>query len=90
MTEAINCKMKKDMKGDAIPLALQNPAAGGKLALFSQQMIGHHENAVNMAKTVIKFATPESITNALDEDGMWDILYGIINTQNFQVLNLRD
>ena len=57
------------------------------IATFIHQMIPHHQNAVNMAKAMLK-------TGTLDEDdeddaGMIDILWNIINVQNYQIHNME-
>merc|ERR1719428_685556 len=51
-----------------------------KVAIFIEQMIPHHENAVNMAK----------ITAAIDEDGLTHILNDIIAQQNYQIHQFRN
>jgi len=55
------------------------------LAVFMQQMIPHHTNAVNMARLLLKFPDEEE----MDED-LTHILYGIINQQNFQIHQFRN
>merc|ERR1719201_475405 len=55
---------------------------------FIHQMIPHHQNAVNMAKAVLK-------TNTLDasDEGdleMENMMWAIINGQNFQIHQMQD
>jgi len=57
------------------------------IVTFMQQMIPHHQNAVNMAKLLLKQETPAKITAA--DAGLEDILNNIINTQ-FSVLCLKE
>merc|ERR1740139_993106 len=49
-------------------------------------MIPHHENAVNMAKLVLK----QDYDAISDDEELMDILYGIINVQNYQVHSFRN
>jgi hypothetical protein len=82
--QAIDCKMKQDM------LHRTTADHTDKVAVFMQQMIPHHENAVNMAKILLKEASASDITNAMDEDGLTDILFSIINVQNYQIHQFRN
>ena len=51
---AVDCLMKKQMLGETSP----DPASDEeRIATFMQQMIPHHENAVNMAKIILKQVT---------------------------------
>ncbi|CAB9502771.1 expressed unknown protein [Seminavis robusta] len=59
-----------------------------ELALFVHQMIPHHQNAVNMAKALLKagFLPCDDLTN--EEDPyciMQSLLYGIVNRQNHEI-----
>jgi len=81
--QAIDCKMNKEMKSDT------SADHGSKVAVFMQQMIPHHENAVNMAKLLLKQVPAATIANALDGD-LIHIVHGIINTQNFQIHQFRN
>merc|ERR1739849_64121 len=58
-----------------------------KMVTFMQQMIPHHENAVQMTKLLLKH-TPQDELDAVE--GLGDILHGIINVQNFQVHQFRN
>merc|ERR1719201_2452332 len=58
------------------------------IVTFIHQMIPHHQNAVNMAKAVLK-------TNTLDasDEGdleMENMMWAIINGQNFQIHQMQD
>merc|ERR1719230_891817 len=57
-----------------------------EIVTFMQQMIPHHINAVNMAKILLKHAPTE--VGAVED--MEDILWGIINTQNYEVHQFRN
>jgi hypothetical protein len=82
--QAIDCKMNKHMKEDT------SPDPTNKLALFCQQMIPHHINAISMAKIVLKTVTASAITAAMDEGDLTDILYSIIAVQGYQVHKFRN
>lgn len=82
--DAMNCHMFVGMTTGV--------SSGSEVALFIHQMIPHHQNAVNMAKTLlITDSVPcEDLTN--DEDPlctMQVILREIINGQNFQIQAMR-
>ena len=81
--EAMNCHMMAGMTTGS--------SAESEAALFIQQMIPHHQNAVNMAKALLKSGLDcEDITD--DEDpacALAGIAYEIINTQNFQIQVMR-
>jgi len=62
------------------------PDETDKVVLFMQQMIPHHANAVNMAKFLLKQGNAE----AQEVDDLKDILYDIINTQNYQIHQFRN
>jgi hypothetical protein len=61
-----------------------------KVAVFMQQMIPHHKNAINMAKLLLRQVPAEDITSAMDEDKLTNILYDIISVQSFQVHQFRN
>jgi hypothetical protein len=83
--EAIDCKMHHDM-------AVEVPAGASKFATFARQMIAHHQNAVSMAKSLIKFHTPADYPAAGTEDQDQEFAEGlarnIINVQNAQIQEL--
>merc|ERR1719247_2876803 len=58
------------------------------IVTFIHQMIPHHQNAVNMAKAVLKTNT----LDASDEDDqeMENMMWAIINGQNFQIHQMQD
>merc|ERR1719428_1777886 len=66
--------------------------------LFNHQMIPHHQNAVNMAKSFLKLVDPVcNEGGGVIEEGAvvpWEcemipVLYDIINTQNSQILDMQ-
>jgi len=68
---AIDCAMEYNMRSTLDPT---NP-----ITTFIHQMIPHHDNAINMAKLLLK-------QDVLDADSdMYHMLWDIINTQNFQI-----
>mmetsp|Transcript_7741 Transcript_7741/g.22749 ORF Transcript_7741/g.22749 Transcript_7741/m.22749 type:complete len:451 (-) Transcript_7741:277-1629(-) len=66
-------------------------SAGSEVALFIHQMIPHHQNAVNMAKALLK--AKKLVCSSLDEDtpdcAMESILREIVNGQNAQIQAMR-
>merc|ERR1712118_527619 len=78
------CKMNKDMK------SYTKADQEDKVAIFMEQMIPHHENAVNMAKILLKHVPAAKITAAIDEDGLTHILHDIIAQQNYQIHQFRN
>ncbi|CAB9517399.1 expressed unknown protein [Seminavis robusta] len=81
---AMNCHMVVGMTTGV--------SSESNLALFIHQMIPHHQNAVNMAKTLLLTGDVpcEDLTN--DEDPycvMQVILREIVNGQNFQIQAMR-
>eukprot|EP00514_Thraustochytrium_sp_LLF1b_P002400 CAMPEP_0184511232 /NCGR_PEP_ID=MMETSP0198_2-20121128/2241_1 /TAXON_ID=1112570 /ORGANISM="Thraustochytrium sp., Strain LLF1b" /LENGTH=402 /DNA_ID=CAMNT_0026901183 /DNA_START=170 /DNA_END=1378 /DNA_ORIENTATION=- len=73
---ALDCAMHVEMRVENDP---------SPTALFMRQMIGHHRNAVNMAKALMK-TEGEAISQDPDvEDLLWDI----VNTQNAQITVMR-
>lgn len=59
---------------------------GDSYATFCQQMIPHHENAVNMAKLVLKTVSTEKIEKA----ELFDMLLAVVNDQNFQIHEMKN
>ena len=69
--------------------------------LFINQMIPHHQNAVNMAKTTLKYAESALTTACVDENGepidgtscpdyaATDLLRSIIQSQNAEIQYMR-
>jgi len=87
--EAMNCHMMSSMTTNA---------AAGVLELFNHQMIPHHQNAVNMAKSFIKIHDPkcEAVSGVVEEGATvpWEcdmipIFYDIINVQNGQIIDMK-
>lgn len=80
--DAMNCFMVQGMT--------TNIKAGSQQALFLHQMIPHHQNAVNMAKSLLPFLSCEDLTDEDSEDCVLKgMLYAIINEQNYQVQAMR-
>merc|ERR1740139_1461030 len=77
--DAIDCKQYNEMRTPTPDVH------GDMVAVFSQQMISHHQNAVNMAKLSLKHHEGD-----FDSAGLKDILMSIINVQNFQVHQFRN
>jgi hypothetical protein len=74
--EAINCKMNHQMRVSEHP--------DNQLAVFMQQMIAHHENAVSMSRIALKHATASKGYD--DEDAEVEaLLRDIMATQNHQI-----
>jgi len=87
--EAIDCKMHHDM-------AVSVEAGASKFATFARQMIPHHQNAVSMAKSLIKFHGAADYANAGATDPEEDdhaaaesLARNIINVQNAQIQMLQ-
>merc|ERR1719161_2767578 len=58
-------------------------------------MIPHHENAVNMAKILLKYVPVAKLRAAIEEDGapsdgLIHILHDIISQQNYQIHQFRN
>jgi len=82
--QAIDCMMNREMT------TLTSPDSASKVATFMQQMIPHHENAINSARIVLKQVPMADINAAMEDGGLTDILYGIINTQSYQIHKFRN
>jgi len=82
--QSIDCKMNYEMFSET------ESDSDDKVVTFMQQMIPHHENAVNMAKLLLKHATPEELATVDEEGGFEDILHDIINVQNYQIHQFRN
>lgn len=78
--QAIDCKMNKDMH------SATTADSTNKAAIFMQQMIPHHVNAVNMARIVLK-QVPEA--ELKKTEGLINIMNGIVNTQNYEIHYFR-
>jgi hypothetical protein len=79
--QAIDCQMFSEMTSETT--ADENDA----IVTFMQQMIPHHINAVNMAKLILSETTQDDLDAVEDFE---DILYTIINVQNFQIHQFRN
>ena len=76
MVDAVTDAFYRTILSDADPIVT-----------FIHQMIPHHQNAVNMAKAML--ATESLDADDEDDAGMIDMLWGIINVQNFQIHNME-
>jgi hypothetical protein len=65
--------------------------ANSVVALFIHQMIPHHQNAVNMAKALLKTGelNCDNLEDETDDCVMETILYDIVNGQNAQIQSMR-
>lgn len=82
--ESMNCAMTVGMT--------TNVHQDSAIALFNHQMIPHHQNAVNMCKSLMKTGEIDcaDITNEDDVACiMASLCYEIINGQNFQIQTMR-
>merc|ERR1719331_2842664 len=82
--DAMNCEMKTNMH------SYTTADHSDKIAVFMQQMIPHHKNAINMAKLLLKQVPAADITAAMEEDKLTNILYDIISVQSYQVHQFRN
>ena len=83
--KAVDCKMHHDM-------AVSVASGASKFATFARQMIPHHQNAVSMAKVLLKHHTaadyPAAGTEDQDKAFAEELARGIINVQNRQIQQL--
>ena len=83
--DAINCHMFSGMT---------TYEHHSEVALFLHQMIPHHQNAVNMAKSLLLTwsysCSPEDLGTDSAECLMENIIRNIINVQNAQIQTMRD
>jgi uncharacterized protein (DUF305 family) len=77
--DAINCAMASEMR-------VTYGGVGDRFGTFLRQMIPHHENAVNMAKIMLK----QPQCNADGDDEFDDLMRSVINVQNAQIQYMRD
>ena len=77
--DAMNCAMLSGMTTMASSMS--------QTALFIHQMVPHHQNAVNMAKALLKTGKLEcdNLTEETADCALEQILREIINEQNFQI-----
>jgi hypothetical protein len=81
--ESMDCAMMAGMT--------TNVASDSEVALFIHQMIPHHQNAVNMAKALLKMGTLNcpDIEEETDDCVMTQLMYHIINGQNHEIQLMR-
>lgn len=79
--DAMNCHMMVGMTSNAVD----------EKALFIHQMIPHHQNAVNMAKALLKTGKVkcDDLTGEEDDCILETILREVINGQNSQIQAMR-
>ena len=70
----IDCQMNKEMRVKGYD------SHGDAIVTFMQQMIPHHINAINMARTTIKHDSSYAQVEDFE-----DILWDVINVQGYQV-----
>jgi hypothetical protein len=83
-TDTMNCRMIADMTTGV--------SAESEIALFLHQMIPHHENAVDMAKALLKSGDLDECSDYLSEDPkclMFVVAISIVNDQNHQIQQMR-
>jgi Domain of unknown function (DUF305) len=83
-TDAMNCAMMAGMTTGV--------KAGSPQALFIHQMIPHHQNAVNMAKSLLKLTAGncDDLANEDDPDCFLEaITRDMVNVQNHQIQTMR-
>ena len=78
--QGVDCAMNAGMFGES------TPDHHSPLVTFMEQMIPHHLNAINMAKLLLK----SDCAAVRATDDLEDILWQIINVQNFQVHTFRN
>ena len=74
---AIDCKMQTEMT------IRGHDVHADPVALFMQQMIPHHTNAVNMGRVMLK------LNDLRGDDFTNNLMYEIINNQNMQIHQMR-
>jgi len=81
--DAMDCAMTVGMTTGA--------SAGSKVALFINQMIPHHQNAINMAKALLKTGKVQcaDLTEETDGCALEAILWEIIGNQSFQIQQMK-
>ncbi|KAJ1456122.1 hypothetical protein M885DRAFT_616650 [Pelagophyceae sp. CCMP2097] len=76
---SMDCAMQSHMKStvhDTVPIVT-----------FIHQMVPHHQNAVNMAKALLKTNTMDAENE--DDAEMTNVLWAMINEQNYQIHVMR-
>jgi len=68
----MDCAMHTEMR--------VNTHESDPLTTFMHQMIPHHQNAVNMAKAILK-----KVPGKANEGELGDLLWSIVNEQNMQI-----
>jgi len=76
---AMDCAMHTEMR--------VNTHASDPLTTFMHQMIPHHQNAVNMAKAILKKVPLNAMNDMNGELG--DLFWSIVNEQNMQIMQMK-
>lgn len=81
--EAVDCHMTRSMRVTH---------SSSPVVTFMRQMIPHHQNAVNMARTLLKTAADEIDAEdaKLDEPFIRGLMLAIVNEQNMQIMQMFD
>ena len=88
--QAIDCQMTVEMwsRSSADPVGVSD-----KVRLFMEQMIPHHQNAISMARLLLKHVPTPTLAATHYDDGeggtLPDLLWSIVNEQAFQVHAMR-
>jgi len=75
----MDCAMHTEMR--------VNTHESDPLTTFMHQMIPHHQNAVNMAKAILKKVPLNANNDAEGELG--DLFWSIVNEQNMQIMQMK-
>jgi hypothetical protein len=79
--QAIDCQMHVEM------MEQTTGDSDNMVAVFVQQMLPHHINAINMAKMLLKQEDPAKLASV---EGFEEILWSIVNVQNYEVHRFRN
>jgi len=92
-TDSMNCAMLNGMTTNYGGDGDLQQGGTDDIVLFMRQMIPHHQNAVNMAKALLKSNTAVCSDIDPDDDSvgciMEPMIRGIINGQNHQIQTMR-
>jgi hypothetical protein len=82
--DAMNCEMKENMH------SYTSADHSNEMAVFMQQMIPHHKNAINMVKVLMKQAQDADTVALLQDSDMTNIMYDILAQQSYQIHQFRN
>jgi hypothetical protein len=80
----MNCEMKENMH------SYTSEDHSNEMAVFMQQMIPHHKNAINMVKVLMKQAQDADTVALLQDSDMTNIMYDILAQQSYQIHQFRN